>query len=104
MFRRCSSCFSFVLLLTLTAMAQVGPGNPQPLPDAQVGTYYSSAAFASGCPWQCGNYIVSFGSLPPGLTLDSSGVISGFPTSVGVYTFGLQAKILSVQNGVMFAF
>jgi hypothetical protein len=105
MFDRRSCCLGLILLFTTAAMAQFGPGNPQALPGAQVGTFYSSSAFSSGCPFQCANYIVSDGSLPPGLTLDSStGLLSGFPTTVGVYSFGLQARLLTVENGIMLAF
>jgi hypothetical protein len=69
-----------------------------------VGAFYSNTTFTSACPSQCGNYIVTGGSLPPGLTVDSStGAISGFPTSTGVYLFSLQSSIFPVPGGIVFA-
>ena len=53
---------------------------------AYVGTAYnvSLAATSGQGPY---TYSVISGSLPPGLTLSSSGVISGTPTTAGNYTF-----------------
>jgi Putative Ig domain/Abnormal spindle-like microcephaly-assoc'd, ASPM-SPD-2-Hydin/Immunoglobulin I-set domain len=62
------------------------------LPDPEVQTNYSVTLMASGgmLPYV---WSVSSGSLPPGLTLDSSsGVISGVPTSTGSYAFTVEVS------------
>jgi hypothetical protein len=54
---------------------------------ATVGTPYSSALSVTGgsAPY---TYSISSGSLPPGITLNTStGAISGTPTTAGTYTF-----------------
>jgi hypothetical protein len=66
-------------------------------PKGTVGTAYSITLVSyGGCgpalPYQ---YRVLNGSLPPGLSLSSNGVISGTPTTAGVYDFYLE---LSDQN------
>src|SRR2546427_2513203 len=62
------------------------------LPDPQVQTSYSATLTASGgmAPYV---WSISSGSLPPGLSLDSSsGVISGVPTSTGSYAFTVEVS------------
>src|SRR5256712_5659116 len=62
------------------------------LPDPQVQTSYSVTLTASGgmAPYV---WSISSGSLPPGLSLDSStGVISGVPTSTGSYAFTVEVS------------
>lgn len=55
------------------------------LPNAPIGASYSQKLTANGgkgtLTWSLAN-----GSLPPGLTLSSSGTLSGRPTTVGTYT------------------
>lgn len=54
----------------------------------KVGQEYNDGVVANGAT----TYAVHNGSLPPGLSLDtSSGVLSGQPTTVGTYTFVLRA-------------
>lgn len=54
----------------------------------KVGQEYSDGVVASGAT----TYAVHNGSLPPGISLDtSSGSLSGEPTTVGTYTFVLRA-------------
>jgi len=64
--------------------------SPSTLPNGTVGHSYSKTIKASGgtSPY---SFIVISGSLPPGLTLSSSGVLSGTPTSSGTFTFAIQA-------------
>ncbi|HMY74536.1 MAG TPA: putative Ig domain-containing protein, partial [Blastocatellia bacterium] len=63
---------------------------PASLPNGTVGGLYSNAVAAS--PAGTYSYAVSSGTLPPGVTLYSSfGLIFGFPTAAGSYTFTLTA-------------
>jgi hypothetical protein len=59
------------------------------LPGATVGSPYSATLTAGG-----GNgpymWSITSGALPPGLSLSSSGVISGTPTTTGTYNFTIQ--------------
>jgi len=60
------------------------------LPQATQGSEYSAALSASGGtpPYSWTNT----GSLPPGLSLTSTGSISGTPTSTGSYSFAIQVS------------
>ncbi|WP_175481575.1 beta strand repeat-containing protein, partial [Rhodanobacter glycinis] len=70
---------------------------PQPtitlssLPSPAVGVSYNQTITASGGTSPYGNFSVSSGSLPPNLSLSSSGVLSGTPTTAGTYHFVVQA-------------
>lgn len=58
-----------------------------PLPDGNVGTPYSETLASSGAPAGA-LWAVLLGSLPPGIALNSStGVLSGTPTTNGIYNF-----------------
>lgn len=59
------------------------------LPNAAVGEFYTTTLTATGGlpPY---TWSVSSGSLPPGLSLSSSGVISGTPTTAGTFNFTIQ--------------
>ncbi len=62
---------------------------PATQPNGNVGTFYNSYAVAS--PSGSYNYTAT-GSLPPGTTLyNSIGLISGYPTAPGSYTFTVTA-------------
>jgi hypothetical protein len=63
---------------------------PPGLPDGTVNHSYSKTITASGgnSPY---TFSVSSGSLPPGLTLSPGGVLSGTPTTAGMFTFTVQA-------------
>ena len=70
-----------------------------PANSATLGVMYSSAASASG-GFQRYTFSLSSGALPPGLSLNSSiGTITGIPTDVGTYSFGLQV-VDSMDNTV----
>ena len=74
--------------VTITATISISPTS---LPSGSVGTSYSHTISASGgtAPY---TYSISAGSLPPGLSLNSStGAISGTPTAGGSYTFTVKA-------------
>ena len=70
--------------LTVYPASQLAAGSF--LPAATQGQSYGGYLYASGgfSPY---TWSVSSGSLPPGLTLDSQGDISGNPTSFGSFTF-----------------
>lgn len=61
-----------------------------PMPDAKVGNGYSQKVDAEGGtpPYL---WAINAGRLPPGLSLDADGVISGEPTAPGKYTFTIAA-------------
>ena len=79
---------------TQTISLQICPvvtPNPASLPNSTVGTAYNQTVSASGgaSPY---TFAVSSGSLPPGLSLDTStGAISGIPTSANNATFIIRA-------------
>ncbi len=63
---------------------------PAALPNGSVGALYSIAVAAS--PSGLYSYGVTAGSLPPGVTLfGSNGVIFGYPTAAGTYSFTITA-------------
>jgi len=61
------------------------------VPNGRVGKAYSVTLSAIGgvAPY---TWTIESGSLPPGLTLSSNGVISGTPTSPGLYVFTVQVN------------
>lgn len=74
--------------------AQVAPAitnTPNPAPT--VGTSYNFTYTATGTPPP--TFSLTSGALPPGLTLSSTGVISGTPTFQGYYTC-----VVTASNGV----
>jgi hypothetical protein len=62
---------------------------PSPLPNGQVGTPYNTSLMATGGtpPY---TWSTVTGALPPGLSLSSTGIISGTPTTVGTFSFVVQ--------------
>ncbi|HLH07365.1 MAG TPA: DUF4082 domain-containing protein [Terriglobales bacterium] len=62
------------------------------LPGGYLNSSYSSALFAVGGTAPYSWSIASGSTLPPGLTLSSSGQITGQPTTVGTFTFVLQVS------------
>jgi hypothetical protein len=63
-------------------------------PDGTVGTPYSvqlAGRTGSGC-WPYDTFAVISGSTPPGISVSSSGLISGTPTTAGTYQFYVQIK------------
>lgn len=73
--------------------------NQVPLPDGRVGTAYAGALAASGgtAPY---TFTLSGGTLPPGITLLSSGALQGVPTQAGQFTF--QATVNDSAQGSAF--
>ena len=70
---------------------------PSPLPNATPSTPYSLQFTAIGgvspYTWQ-----TSAGTLPPGLTLSSSGLLSGTPTASGAYTFTIRVRDAALSS------
>ncbi|MEI6209510.1 MAG: putative Ig domain-containing protein [Desulfuromonadales bacterium] len=67
------------------------------LPDGMVGTSYSQSLTATGgtTPY---TWTRTTGSLPAGLTLSTTGVISGTPTTAGTGSFTVQVKDKSART------
>jgi hypothetical protein len=66
---------------------------------APVNTAYSQQLDAVNGIAPYSNYTVSGGQLPPGLTLSTSGLISGTPTVAGTYLFNLSVTDSSTGTG-----
>jgi hypothetical protein len=62
------------------------------LANGVVGTAYSQTLTATGGAPPYSNWTLSSGSLPPGLSLNSSGAISGTPTTSGGFSFSVTVK------------
>jgi hypothetical protein len=62
---------------------------PSALPDGFVGQAYSQAITALRTTGST-SYSVTGGTLPPGLSLNGAGVLSGTPTTVGSYSFTIR--------------
>ncbi len=80
-------------------LAQQGLSLSCPTLTAQVGVAYNSALTASGgvAPYTIS---IASGSLPPGLTLNSStGAITGTPTTAGIYNF--IAQVVDSQSNTV---
>jgi hypothetical protein len=69
--------------------------SPTTLPPVQISTSYSQAITAVGGTPPYTYYLAS-GSLPPGLGLSTTGVLSGTPTQAGTFNFTVAAVD---QNG-----
>ncbi len=76
---------------TAVAQCQMITINPATLPDGDVGMLYSQNLSATGGqrPY---TYSLTTGALPPGLSLSSSGAISGTPTTMGSYSFTVRVR------------
>jgi hypothetical protein len=80
--------------VTITALAPPAFTADSPATIATAGAAYSYTFAASGLP--APTFALASGALPPGLNLDgASGVLSGTPTTTGVFTFSVGAT-----NGV----
>ncbi|WNL46391.1 putative Ig domain-containing protein [Dyella sp. BiH032] len=84
--------------LMLTVNAPTITLSPTTLPNASVATAYSQNVTASGGT-STYSYAVTAGSLPPGLSVSSSGAITGTPTGAGTYNFTITATDSSTGTG-----
>jgi gliding motility-associated-like protein len=71
---------------------------PATLPNVAAGTAYSQTLTTTGgiAPY---SYAVVSGALPAGISLSSTGVLSGTPTAKGVYTVNIKSTDSSVGSG-----
>lgn len=86
-----------------TLLAMFAPSTPTIVvtlttPNGFTGVAYTGSATATGgtAPY---TYAVTSGSLPPGLSLSSAGVISGTPTAAGTFTFTVTATDAGAFTG-----
>ena len=63
---------------------------PSSLPAGQVNVVYSQTLAATGGTTPYTAWTVAAGTLPPGLTVNSSGLLGGAPTTSGAYSFTIQ--------------
>lgn len=66
--------------------------NPATLPNGTPNTAYSQTLTATGEGSGVNSWGVREARLPPGLTLSSAGVLSGTPTTPGIYTFSVMVE------------
>lgn len=83
---------------TLTVNAAVITLAPPTLPAGQSGVSYNQTISATGgtAPY---SYGITAGALPAGLTLSSTGTLSGTPTASGSFTFAVTATDSSTGSG-----
>lgn len=81
----CSNDFGFILVIDPCLTI-----SPTTLPDGVVNTPYNATLTATGGSGPV-TFSVGSGTLPPGLTLDTAGNITGTPTTQGLYQFVVSA-------------
>ncbi|MGN6778154.1 putative Ig domain-containing protein [Rhizobium sp.] len=86
---------------TLSISAPTISVNPASLSAGTVGTAYSQTITASGGTSSY-SFSVTSGALPAGLTLSSSGTLSGTPTAGGTFNFTVTAQDSSTGTGAPF--
>jgi len=79
----------FLTIYNTPAPPALSISTTSPLSNAIVDSFYGKTLEAVGGTWPRSWNVVS-GSLPPGLTFDTAGAISGIPTTTGTYSFTLQ--------------
>lgn len=92
-----NGCFTD-LPYTLTVVCPVITLSPVSVPPAIINKKYCQQLTASGCVGSCAFTILS-GSLPPGLTMDATGYISGNCTVHGTYSFTVRATTILGCHG-----
>jgi uncharacterized protein (TIGR03437 family) len=79
--------------LSITIDSAVTVATTSPLPNASVGVAYSQTLAASGGQSPYSTWTITTGTLPAGLTLNSStGAITGTPSTTGSSTFSVTVK------------
>jgi hypothetical protein len=82
--QRASASKSLLLVISAATTQPLAIATSSPLPAGTMGSPYSVTLSASGgtAPYQWSTQ----GSMPPGLTVSQSGILSGTPTATGVYS------------------
>ncbi len=83
--------------VSITVQPPVFVFQPQTLPDATQAVAYSQTVSVSGGTGPY-SFSIASGELPAGLTLSSTGVISGTATASGVFTF--KVKVIDASTGL----
>ncbi|MFO1493715.1 MAG: putative Ig domain-containing protein [Lysobacterales bacterium] len=91
--------FTVAQSYTLNVAAPVITITPSTLPDPALGAIYSQVLRADGGAPSYG-YAITAGSLPTGLSLASSGAMSGTTLQVGTYNFTVTATDFFGQTGI----
>ncbi|TDW97400.1 putative Ig domain-containing protein [Dinghuibacter silviterrae] len=73
--------------------------SPSTLPAGAYGQAYAGATITATGGTSSYTYAVTSGSLPPGISLGTDGVLSGTPTAVGSYSFTVTATDASTGAG-----
>ncbi|MEM3428224.1 MAG: putative Ig domain-containing protein, partial [Nitrososphaerales archaeon] len=84
--------YSQTKTVTVNAPAPPTITTTSPLNDGETGKYYEIWFTAIGGTGTGYTWSLYSGNLPPGLTLSPSGVLSGYPTTAGPYTFTVKVK------------
>ncbi len=94
---------AFCFMLPALLLAQTAPltiTSSSPLPTGIVGSPYAFTFQATGGVGPAAGYPYSWslaaGTLPPGLSLNSSGLLSGTPTTAGSYSFRI--RVADIQG------
>ena len=82
-----SASAPFQLTITSSGLAIA---TPSPLQSGHINSAYAQNLTASGGTPPYAHWTISNGALPAGLTLSSTGVISGTPTTSGIFGFSVQ--------------
>ncbi|MDX2043298.1 MAG: PKD domain-containing protein [Acidobacteriota bacterium] len=76
-------------LVVACPQTQLSPTSPI-LPQATIGTLYSQSFVLNGTTVPT-TFAVTSGALPPGLMLLNNGILTGTPTTLGQFNFGIRA-------------
>ena len=74
--------------------------SPATLPAATDGVSYSAQIIGSAGTAPYNSFVITGGALPPGLTMSSSGLITGTPTAAGSFSFSLTADDSTTGPGM----
>ncbi len=72
--------------------------SPSTLPNGKVATAYSQAMTAAGGAGAPYTFLITGGTLPPGLLLSTAGLLSGTPTAAGTSVFTIQVTDASANT------
>ena len=90
-------------LYSITTVSLLRVTTPLALPSGTFGIVYSLNLTATGgtppYTWTLPtSFAAAFGGLPPGMTLSSTGLLSGIPSQVGPFTFAIQVSDSATSN------